>query len=664
MMMRNQTKRIKTRITLDRKIRRRIKVTIAGFVFFFVLIFARSFQLQVIQHEKLASMAEQSQVTKVKLMKDRGAILDSTGEPLAVTIQTDSVFVRPKNVTDVEVTTKTIAKALDLDPSFIQRKLAGKAKFVWIKRQVPLDETEALKAANLPGVGTIKEAARSYPYGRLGASLLGVTGVDSQGLEGLELVYDQYLMGKPAAIEGQRDALGNLLFPAGIIFEGSEKGHALQLTIDAKIQFFADTATEESFRLTRAESVSAIVMDPKTGAILAMSNQPSFDPNIASAYRKNKAVTDAYEPGSTFKPFVVAAALSTGQVSLSDYINCENGSYSFGGHIIHDHNPHGMLRPEEIIKVSSNIGASKVAARMGAQSWYEAIRAFGFGEKSGIDFAGESAGQIRNYKSWRKIDIATSSFGQGVAVTPIQMASAFCALVNGGNLMKPYLLNKIQDSEGKMIVRSNPMIVRRVISEKTSREITRMLSLVTQEGGTARRAAITGYNVAGKTGTAQKPNFNTGGYYDNKVVASFIGAVPAGDPEIVVLVVIDDPKGSDNDRFGGVCAAPVFKKIAEQTLHYRRRFESGPLPIQPSKLHLRQTTQNQSEGVVASQGEFDENDMPNLVGLSVRRVLAMAQRRDLDLTIIGSGVAVRQTPEPGSKLDNTRHGTVLFRPAS
>jgi cell division protein FtsI (penicillin-binding protein 3) len=668
-MSNGETGKKRVRVNVAKRTATRTRISVVLFAVAFAILFGRAFQLAILQHEFLTSKSEENTKHKVKLLPDRGTIYDRHGEPLAVTVRADSVYVRPSKVVNSLDTARKVAAALDLDVAFVLDKVTAKKKFVWIKRQASPERSEELLALQLPGVGAIQEKVRSYPYKQLGGSLLGVTGLHSteseglEGLEGLELVYDQYLSSAPSALRGERDALGKLILRDGMLFEATEKGRALKLSVCSKIQFFADTALAEAFEKTQAKTACAIVMDPHTGEVLAMASQPGFDPNFAGSYKRNTAITDLFEPGSTFKPFVLAAALETGAVTLNEPIFCENGSYRFGGHTIHDTHNYGTLNPAEILKVSSNIGATKLAVKLGKTKWHAAIRAFGFGRKTGIDFAGERNGVVHDVSKWRTINLSTTSFGQGISVTPLQLLTAFSALVNGGQLMRPYLVREVLDKTGNPVKRINQQRVARVISEKTSAQVARVLATVTETGGTGTRAAIPGYTVAGKTGTAQKAY--AGGYSKTARVGSFIGCVPAEDPEIAILVVIDEPQGSMNDKYGGVCAAPVFKSIAEQTLAHRRRYgQQAPGADKMRSILTEAKAPIAQPQQLAMSEPSDPNAMPDLSGLSVRNVLRLARQRKIDLTIIGSGVAVRQSPEPGTVLDEARHGTVLFRPAS
>jgi cell division protein FtsI (penicillin-binding protein 3) len=373
-----------------------------------------------------------------------------------VTVETDSVFVRPHRIKEPQKAAVKLAESLGLEQGFIEHKLKSNRPFVWIKRQVRPEESEAVRALNFEGVGMIQEPDRNYPYGRLGGPLLGYTGVDLQGLAGIEAMYEKELRGEGGTRVGERDALGNALYPDGIVFEGTSKGRSIRLTVDAKVQYYADSALAEAYRKTRAEAACAIVMQPHTGEILAVSALPGFDPNMGRGYKRNIAVTDVFEVGSTFKPFVMAAALEQNAISADEMIHCQNGEYKFGGSIIHDDHSHAELSPAEIIKVSSNIGITKVAVRLGARNWYSALRSYGFGDLTGSRLPNESAGILRPVEKWRRIDLATTSFGQGIGVTPLQLITAFSSLVNGGNLMRPRLVSGLYDESGRVVERIDP----------------------------------------------------------------------------------------------------------------------------------------------------------------------------------------------------------------
>ena len=363
-------------------------------------------------------------------------------------------------------------------------------------------------------------------------------------------------------------------------FEDFLTGNSVVLTIDKTIQYTAEKELAVAVRKSGAKGGTAIVMDPKSGEVLAMANYPQFNPNDLSstsqAALKNRAIVDTYEPGSTFKVFLLAAALEEGVVKPGDKFNCENGSMELAGKVIHDTHKHGALTVREIMKFSSNIGSAKIAAKLGKERFYDYITSFGFGSPTGIELNGEGSGILRSMKTWSNLELATLSFGQGVSATPIQLTTAFSAIANGGYLMKPYLVKDILDRDGKVIKSNQPQIVKKVISGDTASKVTEMLRDVVAEGGTGTEAALNGYDVAGKTGTAQKVSGGRG-YRENKHVASFIGFVPAESPELVVLVAIDEPEGI---QYGGIVAAPAFRAISETSLRYLNspKKNDGQLP--------------------------------------------------------------------------------------
>jgi len=627
----------------------------------FGAVLVKSFILQVLDHEEYLKMANQRHIIKMRQNPNRGAIYDRNNLPLAKTIKTYSIFIHPNEFSDVENKSKIakrMGKILGIKTAKIKEKFRSKSKFKWIARQVSVEKSKAVKELGIDQIHLQKEADRNYLFGWIGASLLGFTGSDLQGLGGLEVYYEDILKGKGGTQVGARDGHGKPLYLDGIVVKGESKGLSLRLTIDATIQMYADWAMAEVFARYGAKGACAIVMDPYTGEILAMSSQPTFDPNISNNYIKNIAVSDIFEPGSTFKPFTIAAALENKTIFPAERIFCHNGSRKFGDRIIHDTHPHQYLTPGGILQKSSNIGAGKVAMRLGAPKLHQAVTAFGFGKKTGIDFLGEPAGIVHSVKKWGPVQTSNISFGQGIAATPIQMATAFCALVNGGNLMKPYLVSEIIDGENRVVEDFNHTIVRRVISEKTSGIITDMLTLVTRSGGTATRAAIHGFEVAGKTGTAEKSE--KGGYSKDKRVSSFIGAVPAEKPEVVILVLIDEPKGPAHMKYGGVCAAPVFRRIADQTLRYRGRFSQGVFSGDKSDSAHNFLSNKDKK----NKSRFGRGEMPKLVGLSVRNALNLAHKHGLDLAVFGYGVAVEQSPLPGTKMNSERKVRALFLPAS
>lgn len=549
----------------------RFRARVIGSIFFLVLalIICRTIQLQIIQgpwlSAKAANQYERSQTIRGK----RGAILDANYQTMAVSIDTTSVAAFPKKVTLPDETAKKISSALNLDSKNVIEKLTCQKSFVWIKRQINPKEADKLKKLSLPGLEFTPENSRIYPNKVLAAQVLGFSGIDGRGLEGLEFFYDRYLSGKEIKTKVFKDAKGRGFDVSTNSIE-ENKGHQLVLTIDRNIQYITEAALEEAVSKYNGKTGIAVVMNPKTGDILALAHYPFFNPNTFYAYDRkawrNRAITDPFEPGSTLKIFSAAAAIDSERVTSNTIFFCENGTYKLGRNIIHDTKPHGWLTLKKIIKYSSNIGSVKVMQAIGPEILYNYLEKFGFGRKTGIDCPGETIGSLSHYKKWSLVDAGAISFGQGISVSAIQMVAAASAIANDGLYMKPRIVKSIIDSNGRTVKTFEPEPVRQVISSQTARIVRNIMQSVVTEGGTGVKAALSGYSVGGKTGTAQKVSEN-GGYAKNRYVSSFIGFAPVEKPEAVILVVIDEPT---RDHYGGLVAAPAFRKIANGTLQYRK----------------------------------------------------------------------------------------------
>lgn len=547
-------------------------IRIVGVLFLCLLAIAgiRAFTLQIIQAEWLRERLEEQTMKKEVLSNKRGTLYDATGVELAVNLEVDSLYARPRQILDKTETAQQLSTILGISRDKLLSLLRSKQSFVWLRRKLTPDQSEKVKALKISGLGFIRESQRFYPHRELAGQVLGYVGIDCQGLEGIERAFDRQIKGTSGFVLVHRDALGQDLFPEGIKKVDAIRGYDLVLTIDKNIQYIAEKELQVAVTNARAKGGLALVMDPRTGAVLAMAVAPAFNPNQGPQESghtwKNRAITDVFEPGSIFKPIVVGSALEENLVKPGDLYHCENGSYCIGKRIIHDVHPHGLLSVTEVIKYSSNIGASKIAQHLGKDRFYQYIRKFGFGQLSGIELPGEVTGSVPPSSQWRDINLSTISFGQGISVTALQMAAAYSVIANGGVLMRPYLVKRIQDEQGGVIQETVPQAVRRVLSERTARHLKDMLVSVTQQGGTGQKAVVEGFDVAGKTGTAQKIAAHGKGYSD-KCIASFVGFVPAQDPKLTIIVVIDEPRGVS---YGGVVAAPAFSKMAQQILWYQR----------------------------------------------------------------------------------------------
>lgn len=672
-------------------------------VLFFVFVLAcgsvlwRAFNLQFLEREKLVKIAEAECHRVINLHSVRGSILDRNGEKLAVSLEADSIFAQPSELENPVKTAAILAKTLNLNKRRLTKKLSSGGTFTWIKRQVSPKEAEKIKALDIKGIYFLGEHKRFYPNKLLAGHMLGFVGVDSVGLEGLELAYDEYLQGGEERWRVRRDALGRIFLDPDTGYPQKGKGADIILTIDRRIQYVTEKALAKAVETYNAKSGAALVVRPQTGEILASAVAPGFNSNVfrnySAAERRNRIVTDTFDPGSTFKVFVVAAALEEGLVKPLDMVFCENGAIKLANHVIHDTKPHGWLTVNKVIKYSSNIGSAKIGEKLGPKKLHYYLTRFNFGEKTGIDFPVESSGLLRDYKNWHVLDMANVAFGQGLTVTAMQMAAAMSALANDGMLMKPYLVSKIVDENGRTILKNEPRFVRQVVSSETAAEVNAMLRMVVTEGGTGTLAEPIGYPAAGKTGTAQKLDPVSKSYSNEKYFSSFLGMVPYNDPKLVIFVGLDEPGPK---RYGGTVAAPVFREIAEQVLPM---LNVPPVPASPGQEPLDEKNpainipapEAVPEKPVIKSCSYDSNDssgvrnfvhrpitlppdepvgeteneariagassrqadtvMPDLTGLSMRRVLERMAKYDVNITFKGSGQAVWQMPSPGENIE-------------
>jgi len=537
---------------------------------FAITLIARLADLQIIRHKTLLEKSEKQPYRgTIKTHLGRGAIFDRKGNTLATNLGVESVFVVPQEVRDRKYTSRVLAATLNQSYNRIYKEVSSKKKFAWIKRKAPVNEITHLKKSALSGVGFRPEQKRFYPKRELAANIIGFVGTDDLGLAGIEYAYQDKLKGIVYTQTLEQDEEGKNFQPLNNLPRSSIGNYDLMLTIDEVMQFTTEHLLKKQVEKYKADSGMAVVMDPNSGEIYAMANIPQFNPNSFNKFtpslRKNNAVVSSYEPGSIFKPIVAAAALDQGISQPEEKFFCENGIYKVGGKKIREASSHkfGMLSMQEIIAKSSNIGAIKIAQKLGKDSFYEYIRKFGFGEKSKIRLPGVSSGLLGEIKNWTDLSLASISFGHEIAVTPLQMVAALSAIANGGVLMEPHITKAFMQ-EGKIVKEIKPKKIRRVISEKTSRQMMEILKFAVNDG-TGKRAAVEGFDVAGKTGTAQKYIAATKSYSKTEYISSFIGYAPAGDPRLVILVMIDNPKGVN---WGGVVAAPVFRQIASKSLRY------------------------------------------------------------------------------------------------
>src|SRR5450759_2366318 len=635
------------------------------FLVLFIALFSRAFQLQVLSGEKLKNLAQRQHMATLQLQPERGMIYDRNGEKLAVSVLADSVCADPTRIADPVRASQQIAGILNLDKQVVMKKILEPKSFCWLARRISPDQPANVANVEIKGIFLFKEPQRFYPNGQLAAHLLGFVGADVNGLEGLENKYDDILKGKPEKLAWARDAKGKKIFlPVGNNEAKKDESVNLVLTIDSRIQYLVETHLKEAVVSKGAKGGIAIVMDPKTGEILAMANEVGFNPNNINGLTpekwRNRAVTDYFDPGSTFKPFLVAGALEEKTIRESEKFYCEDGNYKVANRVIHEANRkrHGQLSVRDILKYSSNIGAVKIAQKLGKEKFYQYIDNFGFGMKTGIDLPGESPGLVRPVKKWTKVDTATIAFGQGVSVTAIQMISAMSAIANGGVLMKPYILRSVTDKNNIPIKMYNPTIVRKVVSVETAKRMTNMLTeVVGSADGTGKNANIVNVAVAGKTGTSQKFDFSRGVYSSEKVRTSFMGFFPADNPQVAILVILDEPQ---RDKWGGVAAAPVFKSIGEQILNcFKTNIRETPI-FEQDKTNKVQLISAQETIVANSVDNNDESAVPDFHGLTIRDAMKKAKARSIELKVSGNGWAVRQYPLAGIVLGEDRACNVVF----
>jgi len=521
--------------------------------------------LQVRDHEAYREKARSQQLRVVELDPPRGTIYDARGRELAVSVPVDSLYALPGEIDDPAAVAAALAPVLGTEAGALEARIASGRDWTWLQRKLDPPTAEAVRALDLPGIGFVEESKRYYPMRELAAPLLGFVGTDDEGLRGLEYRYDDVVAGRGVSRPVIRDNRGDrrLAFP-DLSFAEAVPGKDLYLTLDAGVQHVVEQELFRAVEENRAKGGWAVILEPATGAVLAMATYPPYDANRALDHPEGeriRPVADFYEPGSTFKVITAAAALEADSVDPADLFDCEMGGITLNGVRIGDHKPFGLLTFREVIARSSNVGAIKVGLRVGAPGLHDTIRRFGFGEPTGIDLPGESPGSVRALEAWQPLTPAYVSFGQGIAVTPIQLAAAAAAVADEGRRHRPFLVRAVA---GEEVARHEPVAAGRAISEATALRLERMLEAVFEEGGTAARAAIAGYRLAGKTGTAQK--VVDGRYSDTRFIANFVGFAPARRPVLAGMVAVDEPSAGITS--GGAVAAPVFAAIVERVLPY------------------------------------------------------------------------------------------------
>jgi len=542
------------------------------FVFFFFLaalgcLLLRLGFLQIFKSSKYLSIAQSQSRVIIEMPPARGKILDRNDRELALDVRLDSLYAVSREIKNKPQVADQLSQILGILRSEILRRLDRDKLFVWMARKISNAKKEAVQKLKINGLDFIKESLRVYPKAETACHLIGFTGIDNDGLEGIELNYNSFLKGVPGWRLGQRDAKQRELISKEVEMVPPIDGYNIHLTIDEVIQSLTEKELADTCKKFNAEGGSVIVLDPKTGDMLAMATYPAYDLNNSKKsdlnIRRNRAITDIFEPGSVFKVITLSAILENKAFSLEEKFNCENGAWAVAGKILHDHKGHGVMTFREVIEKSSNIGTVKGAMRLGGMKLYKMIRAFGFGDKTGVPLAGEVSGIAPSPRSWSKSSIINIPIGQGIAVTPIQLAMANAAIANNGLMMRPRILTRIDDAEGRVIRSFSPEPVRQVVSKQTALQVRSVLEGVVSRG-TGKKAAVPGFKAAGKTGTAQKL-LPDGNYSHDQFIASFVGFVPYDEPKVVIAISIDQPHPV---YYGGDVAAPAFSRIAAGILAY------------------------------------------------------------------------------------------------
>lgn len=655
------------------------------FLLWLATISGRLVEMQVVRYAEFAQRARRQHQRTVEVAPRRGVIYDRNGDALAMSIQVDSIFAVPSEIPDHETAAALLGRVLKTDPKSIVSRLKSSSSFAWMARKVDAQVSERVRALNLRGIYFEKESRRFYPKRELASQVLGWVGMDDEGLGGIEYAYDEQLRGESGQMLISVDARRRWF---GRDEQRPQPGGNVVLTLDEKIQYIAERELQRAITETGAHAGTIIVQKPQTGEILALANWPTFNPNdvadSSARTRKNRAITDIYEPGSTFKVVTLSAALEERVTTPEETIDCQNGAIYIGRHRIRDHKPYGILTVREVLANSSGVGTIKLGLRLGEERLDHYLRAFGFGSPTGIELPGETRGMTRPPSQWSQISIGAVSIGQEVGVSALQVADMVSTVANDGVWVRPRIVAGVlppRESPQTLVV--EPSGQRRVISTLTAARMKKMLEGVVLFG-TGRKAILDGYTSAGKTGTAQKADVVHGGYSRTDYVASFVGFAPLNEPAITVAVILDSPKGRMHE--GGQVAAPVFARVAQQVLAYsqvpedveprqrRERLLRAAAPNEalaegspdrfPPTLEIAEApasppatqdvapdkTEASADGGTVVVELEDGIVVPSLVGKPLREVIQIAQRAGLDIDVIGSGVAREQQPPPGVRI--------------
>ncbi|HMD06218.1 MAG TPA: penicillin-binding protein [Candidatus Acidoferrum sp.] len=670
---------------------------IAGVAFLWIgAVFGRLTYLQLFRHSDYLARALRQQQRSFEITPERGAIYDRNGRPLAMSIPVDSAFAVPSEIADENLAARLLSGVVNKPQEEIEARLESSRSFAWIARKLPPEKADAISKLNLKGIYLQKENQRFYPKRDLAAHVLGFVDVDEKGLVGIERELDSQIRGKSERIVVMADARQRW-------FDGGEaqreRGASVVLTLDEKIQYTAERELAAAIAKTHASAGTVIVMNPNTGEILALANWPKFNPNKASDAPSetwmNRAVSTIYEPGSTFKLITLAAAFDQGITRPDEVFDCENGQVYISGHRIRDHKPFGLLTVSDILAKSSDVGAIKIALRLGAPKFYDYIRAFGFGTTTGVELPYESRGRVARLEDWKPISVGSISMGQEIGVTPLQLIAAVSAIANGGSLYKPQIVAELRRGE-KVLPPEEPIAAaepKRVIRPETAATLRQLMEDVVLYG-TGTPAHLDGWTSAGKTGSAQKIDPATGRYSPTQFIASFTGFAPINNPAVTILVSLDSPVGLHE---GGQVAAPVFKRIAEQVLAYLdvprdvplnpkliqtaymkqagedlsalEDFSSvdfsgqpdpPPTASQTTKPNGQEQTDSKKPVLTLAVDQGGDIEVPDFSGKTMRDVADIALRLGLDPVLVGSNLATEQSPAVGAKVRRGAKITVQF----
>jgi cell division protein FtsI/penicillin-binding protein 2 len=675
----------------EEKVHVRLLIVAGVALLWMTAVFGRLGYLQLVRHSEYFARAQRQQQRTIEITPKRGAIYDRNMHPLAMSVPVESAFAVPAEIGDNKsMAAHLLSGVLGIPRDVLETRFESGGSFVWVLRKLPPDKAEAVRALNLKGVYLQPENQRYYPKRELASHVLGFVDLDEKGLGGIEYALDNVIRGKSEKIVVMADAKQRW-FDGGAAQK--DQGANVVLTIDEKIQYIAERELAAAIAKTHALAGTVIVQNPSNGAILALANWPKFNPNspndVKAEARMDRAVSAIYEPGSTFKLITLAAAFDQNLTSPDEVFDCENGSVIVAGHRIHDHKPFGLLTVSEILAKSSDVGAIEIAIRLGAPKFYEYIRAFGFGQQTGVELPGESKGMLKKIENWSGVSIGSISMGQEVGVTPMQLVTAVSAIANGGTLYRPHLVAELRRGD-QLLSLNGPLAPgepKEVIRPETAATLRRLMEGVILNG-TGSLARLDGWTAAGKTGSAQKIDPATGRYSPTQLIASFTGFAPINDPAVTILVSLDSPVGQHE---GGQVAAPVFKRIAEQVLSYLNVPRDVPLspkliqasyknseldetasledftlvdftaqPDQPLALERTVAAESAKPSVTVALDEGGDIAVPDFRGKTMREITEMCLRLGLEPVLVGSGLAVDESPSDGAKVRRGAKITVRF----